>query len=36
MAVSTDSKVIKEGGFFQGYSITTWLVVLIQVSYNYF
>ncbi|KAK3881814.1 hypothetical protein Pcinc_013767 [Petrolisthes cinctipes] len=30
MAVSTDSKVIKEGGFFQGYSITTWLVVLIQ------
>ncbi|MPC13162.1 UDP-N-acetylglucosamine transporter [Portunus trituberculatus] len=30
MAVSGDSRAIKESGFFQGYSLATWLVVLIQ------
>ncbi|XP_071553030.1 UDP-N-acetylglucosamine transporter-like [Panulirus ornatus] len=30
VAVSSDSTAIWEGGFFQGYSITTWMVVLIQ------
>ncbi|XP_063867302.1 UDP-N-acetylglucosamine transporter-like isoform X2 [Scylla paramamosain] len=30
MAVSGDSRAIRENGFFQGYSLATWLVVLIQ------
>nr|XP_045582051.1 UDP-N-acetylglucosamine transporter-like isoform X2 [Procambarus clarkii] len=30
VAVSSDSSAIKEGGFFQGYSFATWMVVLIQ------
>lgn len=34
MAVSGDSRAIRESGFFQGYSIATWLVVLIQVCYG--
>lgn len=29
-AVSSDSSSIEEGGFFQGYSLVTWMVVLIQ------
>ncbi|XP_042206340.1 UDP-N-acetylglucosamine transporter-like [Homarus americanus] len=30
IAVSSDSTAIKDGGFFQGYSVATWMVVLIQ------
>ncbi|KAG0716125.1 UDP-N-acetylglucosamine transporter [Chionoecetes opilio] len=32
VAVSGDSRAIREHGFFQGYSLATWLVVLIQFT----
>lgn len=31
IAVTSDGAAISEGGFFQGYTWTTWGVVLIQV-----